>query len=386
MGTRDSGPTRVLPRGEQLVDDATRLADLRPMWDGLERVGIDNDPDYFTAVLEVAPDAERPYVVHVHGDHDSLLVARITCLRRSLGPIAMRTRTMVVTFDGVLGADGSEDLTRLRDALVRPVDDGLTSQARVQKVDVTSSWFAVLGDLARRRHLVTKATPHWRTDLPSSWDALLQERSTKSRRQIRYDDNKLRRAYGERLTLRRLHLPEHQHRLVHDVPEVAAASYQSQLGVSLVDDGVQAALLERARAAGWLRTWMLYIDERPVAFWWGVVRNATLAIGTPGFVPDLTRDRVGLYTLRRMLEDACADEEIRAIDWGPGPADYKERFGTSVRQVADVLIVPDTPRGWARIGFLRLRAQATSVARDWATSLDLPRRRKRFLRAIGARQ
>lgn len=359
---------------------AAEVDSLRPIWDVAGATGVDTDVDYFSTVVEVSPTADRPHVIHLAtDDHDALLVARHarTPLRVWTGTV--RPASLVVSFDGVLGARGTKDREHLLRALLVALRDTDTSAAIVQKVDIDSEWFQTLSAVPARRRAVRGAVPLWRTDLPDSYDALLAQRSTKSRRQLRFDDNKLRRTYGSRLTLRRLDDPEHHPRSTNDIMAVAEQSYQGKLGISLADDAIQQALLERAREAGWLRAWMLYVDERPVAFWWGVVRSGILSIGSPGFVPEHASDRVGYYTLRRMLEDACADPEICAIDWGAGHADYKERFGTSVRTVADVVLTADDPAGWALAGLLHAEKRSMAIARSTSARFELARRRRRRL-------
>jgi CelD/BcsL family acetyltransferase involved in cellulose biosynthesis len=233
--------------------------------------------------------------------------------------------------------------------------------------DQATDWFRHLARVGSPRSRMQRpAQTCWFTELPQSWDELLARRSSKSRRQIRYDDNRLRRTYGERMELRRLHQPEHADRLVPDLRSVAAVSYQRGIGVSLLDDPVQSALLTLAHDKGWLRTWMLYIDGAPVAFWWGVVHAGVLSIGSPGFDPAYSKDRVGYYTLRRMLEDAANDPEIVRIDYGPGDADYKERFATGSTTASDMLLFARRPRPVAVRALLGTQDRALGIARSAA--------------------
>lgn len=362
--------TRTHTRGPSTVTVARTRHEvelLRPVWDGLPVRSVDADLDYFLAVVDGDPDTIRPHVLHLSGPRgDLLVVARLVEQAfpvrlgyRVLGRV--RARALVVSFEGVLGAGEDAELGQVLAALRGELRAGEADLAVLQKIDTAGAWFRVVtGSAPRTGHLVRPAVPLWTTDVPGSWEQLLAARTAKSRRQIRYDDNKLRRAYGDRLELRRLDQPAHRHRLPGDLREVAAESYQRDIGVSVLDSEVQSALLREAGARGWLRVWMLYVDQRPAAFWWGVLRHGTVSIGSPGFRRELARDRVGYYVLRRMLEDCCADPEVRRIDYGPGAADYKERFGTSRADVADVVLLAGRPRPVA-VGAL-LAAQDRVVA------------------------
>jgi CelD/BcsL family acetyltransferase involved in cellulose biosynthesis len=374
---------------------AGAVESLRPLWESLDLAHVDVDPDYFQTVVAHDPEVVHPRVQVLRGADGSpvLLVGRVAdrSFRARLGYQTLgrlRARALVVSFEGVVGATTPADLTAARDALMGVLDSGEVDVVVAQKVDVTSAWFEHLTRVGPAwRRFARSPTALWSTDLPGSWDDLLAARSSKSRRQIRYDDNRLRRDLGPRLELRRLDSPEHQHRLAPDLAAVAELSYQRGLGVSVAESPVQAALLELARQRGWLRVWMLYVDERPVAFWWGVARHGTLTTGSPGFDPAFARQRVGYYTLRRMLEDACADPAISRIDYGPGDADYKSRFGTHCAEVADVHLFAGRPRSMAVQSLLRTEQRAGVVA-HWVAERggrvdDLKRRWRRHLAAGG---
>lgn len=365
---------------------------LRPVWESHPLTNLDSDLDYFLAVCAANPTAAIPHVLVVprpatltakdaedaHAQPPMLVVGRLVDERFQLRVgyqrlSGIQARTLVVSFGGVLGASEPADFAAVRAAidgvLADGPDGGGADVVLLQKTNVAAPWFAHLeGTGARSRRLVRPDAVLWASELPESWDALLSARSAKSRRQIRYDDNKLRRAYDGRLELRKIapggttDLAE-QDRLVADMQTIAGSSYQRGLGVSVVDNPLQAALLRTARERGWLRLWVLYIDDRAAAFWWGIVRGGVLSIGSPGFLPDFAKDRVGYYTLRRMIEDACADPEISTIDYGPGDADYKERFGTQSARVADVLLFARRPRPLSLHGLLRGQDRAVALAK-----------------------
>lgn len=370
-----------------IFNSLREMTSLEATWKATQQSGVDSDFNYFACVVEVSPNVRNPHVFSAErGDHNVILVARVTEENLSLGFLTAPLTTLVVSFDGLLGVRTAQDLPHMREALLNSLDAGAASAAVLQKVDTASEWFHCLHQLPARRRLVRAPEDHWQTDIPESWEDLLGRRSKKTRKRLRYEDSRLRKKYGAELILRRLHESNNHPRIGEDIKTVAAASYQSRLGVSLVNDEVQTSLLERARVEGWLRVWMLYIQDRPVAFWWGIVRNATLSVGTPGFVADMANDHVGHYTLRRMLEDACDDPEVQLVDWGPGHSEYKEQFGTSRRSVADVVIARDNLSGWLLIAAFRLKSVAGSTVRSAARQLRLGRTHKRLLTAMSRRR
>jgi CelD/BcsL family acetyltransferase involved in cellulose biosynthesis len=160
---------------------------------------------------------------------------------------------------------------------------------------------------------------------------------------------------------------------------VAAQAYQRGLGVNDLEGATSSALLALAREQGWLRAWVLYLDDQPVAFWWGTVYAGTLSLGTPGYLPELAKERIGHYTLRRMIEDACADPQIGEINFGHGDAEYKERFANTATTTADVTLFAPLPRSAALRTLVALNAATASVT-DRIADTDLGQRAKRRLR------
>lgn len=348
------------PRHVTVARNSVDVEKLRKIWSELPRTHVDADIDHFLTVVKGSPSVVRPHVLHILGDNrDLIVVARLanhsfsltagyTTVASTIAP------ALVVSFGGILGAHTVQDyqyaLAVLRDQAKDEADAIV-----FQKVDTSSMLFEHLHRCGHRALRLTRpSVSTWSTELPTSWEALLAKRSSKSRRQLRYDDNRLRRTYDERLKLRRLDSDEHRLRLLVDLRTVASASYQSNLKVSVLDDPLQFALISAARSTRSLRVWMLYIDEEPVAFWWGVIHGGTLIIGSPGFRPEYTKERVGYFTFRRMIEDACADPAISHIEYGPGEADYKKRFATHRAEVADVILFEARARSLVLKGLLGL--------------------------------
>jgi CelD/BcsL family acetyltransferase involved in cellulose biosynthesis len=348
----------TVARSEEEVED------LRDLWRSVGVTNVDADIDHFLAVVRHSPNVVRPHVVAIEreGAGPILVVARMVDqeypLRVGYRVLARPSaRTVVVSFDGVLGARSEQDHALVLDELNRCLREREADVVVFQKVETRST----LSDHIHRsvpswRQRQGPATVRWTAKLPESWEALLAQRSSKSRRQIRYDDAKFARRYAGRTALRRLDLSEHRHRLEADLEEVAGKAYQRGLGVGTDGGPVQQALIRLSLERGWLRVWMLYVDEEPVAFWWGVAYQGVLTIGSPGYDPEFAKDRVGYFVLRRMLEDLCLDEAVTVIDFGHGDADYKERFGTEVTTSSDELLFA----GRARPLLLQLAVSANS--------------------------
>src|SRR5690606_22362232 len=98
------------------------------------------------------------------------------------------------------------------------------------------------------------------------------------------------------------------------------------------------------------RCWMLYIDDKPVAFWAGFGNGSIFYTATPGFLPELAQHRVGRFTMLRMIETLCAEGGYKYINFGPGDAAYKEAFSSSSHRSTDVWVAADRPRPISVLG------------------------------------
>ena len=188
--------------------------------------------------------------------------------------------------------------------------------------------------------------------------------------------------------------------LFRDAGAVAAKTYQHGLGVAFGDSSLDRALTRLGLERGWLRAYVLYIDDEPVAFWPGAAWNGTFYIGTPGYDPRYTEYGVGKDVLIRLIEDLCSDDSVQRVDDGSGDATYKRKFGTVSWPEADVTLFARRPRAIrinltrtvleagvgvakkaaARAGViekLRRRSRARVAARDGSFRDQSPARRSR---------
>lgn len=325
---------------------------LRAVWNSLPVTDIDSDIDYFMTVVRHATQVVSPYVVHIRRDDgaDLMAVARLENL-----PVAFRfgyhvfgsatLRAIVVTFGGVLGAKSRNDEALVLKCLMSALDSGEASLLLMRNVDARSTLHAATAAAAgwaRRTH-AQPSSPRWISSIPDSLERFLETRSAKTRQTLRRHDRQLVAKYGDRLRLHVWDRPEHIGDICRTIESVAAKTYQRGLGVGFTGDPMQVALIELGLKQGWHRTWMLFLDERPIAFWTGFAYAGTFAIGTPGFDPEYTGDSVGRFTMMRMVEDLCADPEISQLDFGHGDAEYKSAFGRQAMIETDELLAARRP-------------------------------------------
>jgi CelD/BcsL family acetyltransferase involved in cellulose biosynthesis len=348
------------------------LEALREPWHRLQGRHFPNDPDAFLTILRRRPEAIRPHVVLLEQDGEprSLVLGRVEEVRLStrLGYrelYAPRVRSITVVNQGVLG-DASEGAARsllaeLRGSLARGEADVL--RLRNLRLDSPLHRLARTEPSFLRRQHGSRPAVHWELELPSTFDDFLRGLSSSTRESVRRYSRKLTKEYGDRLELRVLREPGEIDTLFRDVETVAAKTYQGGLGVAFSGDELQRSLTALAMERGWFRSWLLYLDGEPCAFWHGEAYRGVFRIGVPGYDPQYAQLRVGTFVLMRLVEDLCADETVDTVDYGFGDAEYKRRFGSRSWQEEDVLVYAPTARA-VRINLVRTALlAAVGVAR-----------------------
>jgi CelD/BcsL family acetyltransferase involved in cellulose biosynthesis len=181
-------------------------------------------------------------------------------------------------------------------------------------------WEAALGEPP----LKVESSPT--ISLARGWEAYLASRSANFRQQVRRRERKLRRHYAVTF------------RLAADT-----ACLQDDLDTFI---SLHLARWDRARSAfhrweafhrefaaialkrGWLRLWFLYLDERPVAAWYGFRFAGIESYYQAGRDPKQSDDSVGFVLLAHTIREAAQDgmSEYRLLR---GAETFKGRFATA---------------------------------------------------------
>jgi Acetyltransferase (GNAT) domain len=336
----------------RLIDSLEAVEQVREAWKSAPLGRHDADIDFYVAYAASRAHFMRPHVLLVErdGSLEAMLVARVedTALPATVGYRTLfraRVRSITLVHGGLAGvSDEIADLIvgELRATLARGDADALSLPALRTDAPL---YRAATRDLpAYLRSPSAGDATHRRLELPATMDEFMQSRSKSTRDSVKRYRKKVERELGERLELRVYRDESELQTIFADTEPVAAKTYQRGLGVALADTPEQRALLEVGLRHGWFRTYVLYLDGRPVAFWPGFAYRGTFFIGTPGYEPELSEYRIGTYLQMRMIEDFCADPAISAVDYGFGDAEYKRRFGSESWTERDLLIFARRPR------------------------------------------
>ena len=156
--------------------------------------------------------------------------------------------------------------------------------------------------------------------------------------------------------------------MMRDIEQIAAKTYQRGLGVGF---DTSAAMRERLRleiAKGWLRAFVLYIEDKPFAFWIGKLYQNSFCSDSMGYDPAYSKHSPGMYLIMQVVEYLCgenSDDRAHQIDFGFGDAQYKTVLANQEWQEASIYIFA---RSWKGIGINLLR-MPTAWVNHWAQEL-----------------
>lgn len=234
-------------------------------------------------------------------------------------------------------ADREAAARALRDALGREAFDLFLGD----KMPPEAGWTALLGGRMLRR----TGSPVLRFD-GKSWEELLASRSSNFREQVRRRERKLGREHD--LSFRFCDDPE---RLDDDLGVLfrlhLARWSDTGAWYSPAAEAFHREFAARALERGWLRLWLLELDGRPAAAWYGFRFCGAELYYQAGRDPEWERGSVGFVLLAHSIRAAVEGgmSEYRFLEGSEG---YKYRFA-SEDQGLETIAIPRGMRGRAAV-------------------------------------
>jgi hypothetical protein len=226
---------------------------------------------------------------------------------------------------------------------------------------------------------------HQFADLPPSYELYERQLGGRSRQSLRYSRRKLLEHVDG--ALRACCFAERRDvaAFVAAAQAISKKTYQwNLLDLGLRDAATLAARLELAADHGWMRCYILYCRDEPVAFMLGYVYCGVYYYMDVGYDPAWAKWSVGSILQMDVVKDLLSsDDPPSRFDFSTGFGSHKARFGNAARQEANILMLP------AGL-FYRLiaRGYRVSVVVDKkvgaaADALGIKTRLKKWLRRVG---
>jgi hypothetical protein len=208
---------------------------------------------------------------------------------------------------------------------------------------------------------------HWKVSLPNSYATFIQRRSANTRRNIKRYAKRFCEAFGDQIGLRYFTDSASIELLLKDTEAIAQKTYHRGMQVGFINDEETRHRMTLYAKQGRLRAYLLYVGERPVAFWNGFFHERTFYTWTTGYDPEYHDFRPGLFLLQKLFEDLCNERRADTVDFGPGDAQYKRDWcDQNELEVSAYLFAPNL-RG-TLFNILRTTLLGCSSAARWAVT------------------
>jgi Acetyltransferase (GNAT) domain len=323
---------------------------MRSSWQAFDLPSIEHDIDFFLESMRWRAIVLRPHVTLLERDHqpEALAIGRLEAARveSKFGyKVVYRPKARILAFQPLLFRSASVEVARtVILEFVAALSHREADIALLRRIEVDSPlhravrevppWFA-------RDHIALGETRRL-LQLPESFEAFLASRSQNARGQIRNRENRVKKKYGDRLSVKVFQSPDNIDEMYADINAVASEAYQRKLGVLFPNTEEDRNAVPFALERGWFRTYILYLDAEPAAYASGFLYNKTFHYSWLGYKPAYASDRFGTFLLGRIIEDLCGDDSVEVIDYGWGDADYKRRFSNRSREHINPLIFAPT--------------------------------------------
>jgi len=271
--------------------------------------------DFFMECVWQSKNFIRPHVILIYrsGVPDAMLVGRLErawidlrvgYFRMARSPI----RLISFSYGGPLGASRSENA----EAIVRLVMDSL------RKGEADAAFFHSLNtdaplyrnalrlpDALCRDHLL-RPLNHDVMQLPVNVELMYRGLSQGLRAEIRRKRKKLLAEYREGVKVRLFRDPAEVVALFPTLEGIARKTYQRALGVRFEDNEQMRTRFRVSAQRGWLRVYLLTVNDRPCAFWTGSLYEGSFCSEEVGFDPEFSHFSPGTFLLSWVIEDLCA--------------------------------------------------------------------------------
>lgn len=359
----------------EVARNMEELEKLRGSWKAMPS-RIDADFDFFAQFIRVYSDfVLRPHVIVLHKGEKIVAILPGRLERQSpkvhIGykEFALPSVKQLTFVGELLGEATQENAAKVVESVEASLRQREADVAFFHQAD-SEEWLhrtvQRAGNIFTRDYF-EESEENWRSRIPREYDTFLKSRSGNTRHNLKRYSKRLLEAYPGRVHHRVFRNVGDVDVIFRECEAIAAKSYHRGLGVGFFDDRPTRQLFSLAARHGWLRSYVLYIDGDPAAFWNGFLYRTTFTARDTAFNAAISELRPGLYLLQRVVEELCAEKSVDMLDFGTGSAQYKrDMCDTSNLRVSRFLFAAT----WKGVltNFLRTPPLALARGAKWAAT------------------
>jgi CelD/BcsL family acetyltransferase involved in cellulose biosynthesis len=337
----------------RVLRSLAELEEIRPYWESWPG-HPESRMDFYLSLLRSTPDIVRPHVLAVYRDGrpESILIGRVDRrpIRFRVGYFSVRFKANSLFFvKGSLRGDGSlHDCELLIRELCRNLSSGEADLAYLNFLQEDSDIYRLAKELPGilSRDRIRTSQRHYTVKLPGSVEEFHKSLSPRIRKNKRW--KKLDKDFAGAVQIKCFQTVSELGSLVEVAEAIAQRTYQRGLGVGFANTSQERQRLQLKAEKGWLRGYVLYLRDRPAAFWIGDMNQGVLGGDYVGFDPVFGEYSPGMYLMFKVIEGFCAgSENVAGVDFATGSAEYKEALSNCVWDETEVYIFAPSFKGIA---------------------------------------
>jgi len=327
------------------------VEDLRPVWQQWTN-GLDTDIDYFLQNQRNDGTILHPYVISVWNDEIPLAIlvghvkssraSTIVSMVRIHGP---RVKLLEIVPNGRLGPP-SPEVTRLIGKQLSKALQGDADMLCFHRLPLESDLFHEVRQIPGL--FVGKRVPHIFAYSRLALTAQSGRRSPalpgKIMREARRKASNLERAYPAKVSFRCFSKANEVDVGLWSAETISRAAWQHSLGSGFTDTFPTAEGYRFFARKGWLRIYVLEVEDRPCAYLLGQFHNKTFYCQRAGYHPDFAHYSVGSI-LTAWAFKSLAVSGAHHIDLGEGGQEHNRRLGCEEHEEGMVHVYAPTRRG-----------------------------------------
>ena len=362
------------------------------------RANLFNDPRWVAALANDDEKSARIYVLReqdrlaglatflVHPSTIRLALGELTIFSRPVRRLnafavplvhANGDRQAEIASLGDLLARMRSDLNRDEVIFLESVAEGTAMFDLISKAPALPGGFHALqyGKLYRHRFATV-------TD---SFEAYLSQLEAKTRSDLRTNRKRfiahVRQKYRTRCFRADSEVPE----FLEVATELSRRTYQYRLlGSGLRDREALERCYLAACKLGWFRSYVLYADEKAIAFQVGYVYHGRFHSWEIGYDPEWARHHVGIFLHSEIISDlAASNGAISEFDFGNGDSLYKKRLSTGSRLEGYFYLIPSDVKGSLMVASMRMTNKVSGAIGDLLGRFGIRKKTRDLLRRLG---
>jgi hypothetical protein len=348
----------VNPEAKELtlrtIRDLHELEALRTIWKSWPGTR-DSDLDFFSSVVRSRGRRCRPHVIVLtrNAIPDAILIGLCerTKLLFRIGCFTIcEPEVNVLEFvSGSLRGNASEEncAAFVRQAM-RSLDEGDADVALWQQLDIRSplhNYVLQWPRFALRDHFPCIDDHWWLSNFPKGLDAFFMSRSRSQRSKLRRKYKNVLARFAGKVQVRCFRSLADLGPAIANMEEIASKTDKRRVfGLGFFDTPQTRKQMVVAAESGWLRIYILYLEEKPAAFWRCTVYGGCLRGDHAGYDPMWSEFSPGIFLFLNILED-LREDDIESVDLGYGNSQFKSCLGDLRRVESRLHIYAPTLRG-----------------------------------------